>query len=125
MYCRRCDKEGVGSFHRCFVPGATSRSIRPLQHRPKPNTPLARKLAKIYECEVGVPFPGGIENARIVREAKGMSHAYRHHGSWVWYLNTIDGQTADELGSQWTAVECAKAGKVSEYCGEQHINGKD
>lgn len=110
MYCRRCDKDDVGAFHRCFVNSRPA--VRPLKQRPNPNTPLARKLAKIYESECGEKFPGGIDNAKIVREQMGMSEAWRHHGSWVWTLAAIDGAHICEFGSQRTAKECGETGKV-------------
>lgn len=114
MYCRRCDKDDVGSFHRCFMPGATSRTIRPLKQRPQPNTPLSRKLARIYEQELGEKFPGGIENAVVKREGSAITPGYvRSQGAWVWSLGVIDGdRRLHEFGSQQAATFCAKAGKV-------------
>ena len=105
MYCKRCDRDDVGHFHRCFI---GLNSVRPLKKKPTKNTPLARRLAKHYEEAIG-PFPGGIDNAQIFRDQSAIV-AYRDAGSWVWCLESIDSKYGMVwgFGSQWTATECAK-----------------
>jgi len=110
MYCRRCDKDDVGNFHRCFVYG--KKTVSPLKRRPEPkdrNTPLARKMAKLYELKLGEKFPGGIENAQIDKDYLAM-YAYRSDGAWVWSLSSIDISKGipDDFGSVWAATKCAK-----------------
>ena len=110
MYCKRCDREDVGNFHRCFVYG--NPTIRPLKRKPVPkdrNTPLARKMAKLYESILGDKFPGGLENAQIDKDYLGMG-AYRSDGAWVWFLSSIDLNKGipQSFGSSWAATKCAK-----------------
>lgn len=107
-YCKRCDKENVGSFHRCFMPGFNQ--IRPMKRKPSRNTPLARRLARLYESAYNEPFPGGVQNAQIKRDQLAIK-AYRCDGAWVWNLavvNSNDFCHCREFGSPWPATICAK-----------------
>ena len=111
MYCKRCDRDDVGSFHRCFVLG--KKLIRPLKSKPTRNTRLARKLAEIYKELIGEEFPGGIGNAMIMRDYLGMT-SYRSDGAWTWSLISIDihkGLPRD-FGSPWAATKCVKNTKL-------------
>lgn len=78
--------------------------------RQRVNTPLSRRLARMWEQETGQPLPGGIENACIQRTRAG--HWQRSAGAWYWFLYTIviDGaqHAIPEMGSQWPARECVK-----------------
>lgn len=103
MYCRECDREDVGNWHKCFV--RFGNKIRPLKKKPIQNTKLARKMAELYEKHCG-EFPNGITNAKIKRLA---TEGYRDSGAWVWVLRTINNDYLKySMGSQWTATECAK-----------------
>ena len=53
----------------------------------KKNTPLARKIARIYEQRIG-PFPGGVTNACICRQYPGRNQ--RAAGAWSWQLGVIE-----------------------------------
>ena len=93
------------------------------------NTPLARKLAKIYEKHIG-PFPGGIHNACIERLRPG--HHQRSAGAWSWmlgWINEVDGKSVAEFGSQYSAKEAIEdpleniqVGFYSTCLGE-HVHG--
>lgn len=119
MYCKRCDKDNVGSFHRCFWYGF--KLVRPLKKRPHPNTPLAKKLATYYEECYEKPFPGGIQNARVKRDDLAI-RAYKDAGAWVWSLWTIDHSFGNcrEFGSEYRATECAK-NKLLIKCGYNEL----
>jgi len=109
-YCRRCDKEDVGYWHRCFV--ASYPLIKPLKKRPEknPNTRLARKLATLYEEYYEEPFPGGIENAYIERDQLAIT-CYKDSGSMIWSLRSKNDEyllNVHYWGSGSTATECAK-----------------
>lgn len=107
MYCPRCDKDDVGNFHKCFMPGMGQ--IRGLKAKPTRNTILARKLATMYEQFYKEIFPGGIDNARIDRDHLAI-RAYKDCGAWVWSLWVIDSSHGypKEFGSGFPATECAK-----------------
>lgn len=117
MYCRRCDRDDVGGFHRCFMPFSRN-PIRPLKKRPNPNTPLARKLAKFYEECFEQPFPGGITNARISRDQSAI-RAYKDAGAWVWSLSPINTDLGfcHDFGSDYTATRCGKDKHLIEISG--------
>ena len=68
------------------------------------NTPLARRLARIYTELVG-PFLGGKKNACIERLYPG--HWQRAQGAWSWMLLTIDGSHVLDFGSGRPAREAA------------------
>lgn len=106
MYCKRCDRDDVGNFHRCFI---GLNAIRPLKKRPNPNTKLVRRLAELYEYFTRFSFPGGIRNARIISNGRLSSDAAAE-GTWSWYLASIDSSYGNPyyFGSTYTATECAK-----------------
>ena len=76
--------------------------------RQKVNSPLARRLARIYEKEGGLPFPGGERNATISRTNAGSNQ--RSEGAWSWQLDPIDTSHGHPLpfGSQWPAREAVE-----------------
>ena len=79
------------------------------------NTQLARRLARLYEKAYDKPFPGGIDNACIDRDYKGV--ACRHMGSVVWALKSIrhDLQMdVREFGGGMAATICVKEHKYIE-----------
>ena len=88
---------------------ARSRAIRE-KERSRKNTPLAQRLAKIYEEHFNEPFPGGIENACIQRTYAG--HHQRSGGAWSWCLQKINSDIPNGLvrdfGSQYPAKEAVK-----------------
>jgi hypothetical protein len=109
-YCRRCDLEDVGYWHRCFV--RTIPLIRPLKKRPEkdPNTRLARKLASMYEAYYEEPFPGGVTNATVRRDQLAIN-CYRDSGAIVWSLDSRSDQYMHNVrfwGSSSPATQCAK-----------------
>lgn len=115
MYCRECDREDVGSWHKCFV--RFGNQINPLKKRPKKNTRLARKMAELYE-KFAHDFPSGITNSKIER----LSREGEESG-WKWCLRTINGeQLSPNMGSQSPATQCAKefSKVVSLYNGWDH-----
>lgn len=74
------------------------------------NTPLARRLAKLYEIAYDEPFPGGISNAAISRDQLAI-RAYKDAGSWVWSLKSIDREhlfKVRDFGSNYAATKCLK-----------------
>lgn len=105
-YCKRCDRENVGSFHRCFI---GMNAIRPLLKRPNPNTKLARRLAELYEYFTGYAFPGGIRNAKIISSGR-LSGDDASLGYWKWHLGVIDASNGYpiDFGSTETATVCGK-----------------
>jgi hypothetical protein len=116
MYCRKCDRDDVSGFHKCFTPWGGN--IRPLKKRPHPNTPLARRLAKLYEECYEEPFPGGITNAMIQRDQAAI-RAYRDTGAWVWSLGVIDSNPGfcHDFGSGYPATKCVKDKYLIEISG--------
>lgn len=106
MYCKRCDKEGVTNWHPCFH---GSNAIISLESKKKLNTPLARKMAKLYEHYTGYKFPGGITNAKIYSN-RGMGSYAASEGTWSWYLMSIDESFGYpyNFGSCDTATHCSK-----------------
>lgn len=106
-YCRRCDKDGVTGSHRCFY---GFNAIIALKKKPNLNTPLARKLAKLYEKITGHCFPGGIENAKIISYGR-VSSADLSCGNWKWRLGAISGNRSPiNFGSTDTATNIGKLG---------------
>ena len=72
------------------------------------NTPLARRMARLYEEKVGAPFPGGIENACIYRSYAG--YWQRAEGAKLWWLDLMDlldsrRNALISFGSIWPAKE--------------------
>ena len=114
MYCQECDREDVGSFHKCFV--RLRNQVRPLQKKPAPKKPpksLAMKLAEIYRETFGEEFPGGIENAKIERVRAGAGD--RSAGAWSWELVSISREHSQKVisfGSIYTAKETVRAGRL-------------
>lgn len=83
--------------------------IRAMKKRPTQNTPLARRLARLYELAYQQHFPGGIKNAKINRDQLAIT-AYRDCGAWVWSLFVIDSTAGypRAFGSPYPARECVK-----------------
>jgi hypothetical protein len=67
---------------------------------------LASKIVSLLERH-GIRWPGGPENAVIVRTRAG--HWQRSAGAWSWFLLRKDGETCyPSVGSQYPASELIK-----------------
>ena len=85
------------------------------------NTPLARKLAGLYEEMVGSPFPGGVENAYVCRTYAG--YWQQASGAMSWSLECINNVGDDDghtlapcsFGSQHPATNCIKDTSLLEF----------
>ena len=80
------------------------------------NTKLARDLAIKYEEIFDVKFPGGIDNAYIMRGRPG--HWQRSYGVWSWKLGSISVMWREDhifplaFGSNMKAKDCLKDTKL-------------
>ena len=73
------------------------------------NTSLACEVAKCYEAIFDIPFPGGIENACIIRSYAG--HHQRSEGAISWEIGSVDSDThghPQSFGSHVKATEAVK-----------------
>ena len=75
--------------------------------RERKNTPLARRIAGLFEQHRGHSIPGGPDNACIERTYVG--YHQKGAGMWSWTLQCVDGQyVKPALGSEWPATEVVK-----------------
>ena len=81
--------------------------LRPKKRKMNQNTPLARKVARVFE-HFGHEIPGGPENACIRRTYAG--HWQKTNGAWLWELACVDNSfLIYSMGSTDRATDVVKA----------------
>lgn len=108
MYCRRCDKDDVGSFHRCFTIYSKN-PIKPLLEKPDIKNRISYRLLKRIRKELGIiPRPLNKNEPVILRSLR-TGHHQKSQGAFSWYAeNTVFG-----IGSCETMLNCLRAKKLS------------
>lgn len=107
MYCRRCKKDNVGGFHKCFNSLLTKNAIIPLDKPPDETKRISYRLLERLKEQKSLVIK---EEASIERLYPG--HWQRSAGAWLWYIKN---NFPFEIGSCYTMKECLESKYLDIY----------
>lgn len=103
MYCRRCDKEDVGGFHRCFNTLLTRKAILPLEKKPDKSKRISVRLLERLR---GMEELDGLIKPDAVVERLYPGYWQRARGAWLWHVRQ---DSVNAVGSSYTMREILEA----------------
>ena len=113
MYCKRCDRDDVGGFHRCFNALRTRNPIIALKNRPDVGKRLSSKLMLRIRKHPELRIDSGAYVKRLFP-----GYWQRSEGAWLW---AVEENGIGEIGSSYTMKDCFDAKKWHLYSAHNSI----